>query len=82
MVGKGGAKRTDQRPVDGGNDTGEGKQEERSQALITLATKKKRLADFIYSQEEDRKRRLKDLTGRDMEAVSGNVWTIIWICCL
>ena len=44
-----------------------GSKKERSQALITLATKKKRLADFIYSQEEDRKRCLKDLTGRDMK---------------
>ena len=44
-----------------------GNKKERSQALITLATKKKRLADFIYSQEEDRKRCLKDLTGRDMK---------------
>lgn len=44
-----------------------GSKKERSQALITLATKRKRLADFIYSQEEDRKRCLKDLTGRDMK---------------
>ena len=29
-----------------------GSKKERSQALITLATKKKRLADFIYSQED------------------------------
>ncbi len=44
-----------------------GNKKERSQALITLATKKRRLADFIYSQEEDRKRCLKELTGRDMK---------------
>ena len=44
-----------------------GSKKERSQALITLATKKKHLADCIYSQAEDRKRCLKDLTGRDMK---------------
>ena len=47
-----------------------GSKKERSQALITLATKKKRLADFIYSQEEDRKRCLKDSDRAGHEAVS------------
>ena len=36
-------------------------------AEISKIPDKKRLADFIYSQEEDRKRCLKDLTGRDMK---------------
>lgn len=50
-----------------------GNKKERSQAFMTLATNKKRLADFIYSREEDQKRCLKDLAGRNMKQLQKRI---------